>query len=60
VVMPYDKLASIVNVSTSANQQETLGLLSAISYAFYALAIINALGAIASIFRESKHKAESS
>ena len=60
VVMPYDKLASIVNVSTLGNQPETLGLLSAINYAFYALAIINALGAIASTFRESKHKTESS
>jgi EmrB/QacA subfamily drug resistance transporter len=57
-VLPYDKLASIVNVSILTNQEEVWGLLSAMSYAFYALACINAIGAIASIFRESKRQYE--
>jgi EmrB/QacA subfamily drug resistance transporter len=51
-VLPYDKLASIVNVSTLSNQREALGLLSAITLAFYALAFINSLGIIASIFEK--------
>ena len=57
-VLPYDKLASIVNASILTNQTEVLGLLSAMSYAFYVLAFINTLGAIASIFREPKHQSD--
>jgi hypothetical protein len=49
-VLPYDKLASIVNASILANQEEVIGLLPAMSYAFYVLAFINLLGVIASIF----------
>ena len=55
-VLPYDKLASIVNASTLANQEGVSGLLPAMSYAFYVLAFINLLGAIASIFREPEQK----
>jgi EmrB/QacA subfamily drug resistance transporter len=50
-VLPYDKLASIVNADILSNKMEVLGLLHAMSYAFYALAFINLLGAIASTFR---------
>jgi EmrB/QacA subfamily drug resistance transporter len=55
-VLPYDQLASIVSASVLANEGEILATLSAISHAFYALAFINALGAVASVFRESKHE----
>jgi EmrB/QacA subfamily drug resistance transporter len=54
--LPYGKLAYIVNVNTLTDTVETQGLLSAITYAFYGLAFINALGAFASTFNESKQK----
>jgi EmrB/QacA subfamily drug resistance transporter len=55
VVLSYDKLAFIVNVNTLGNREDTLGLLNAVTHAFYALAFINALGAIASAFSESTY-----
>lgn len=59
LMMPYDKLASIVNASILTDQHEAIGLLSAMSYAFYALALINVLGVVASVSRGSRHKLSS-
>jgi MFS family permease len=50
-VMPYDKLAIVVSATSMGSQQETLQLLDAIRYAFYAFAVINALGVIVSFLR---------
>lgn len=50
-VMPYDKLAVVVSATTLGSQQEVLELLDALRYAFYAFAIINLLGVIASVLR---------
>lgn len=54
--LPYEKLAYIVNVNTLTDAVDMHGLLSAMRYAFYGLAFINAIGAFASIFRETKQK----
>jgi GH18 family chitinase len=58
--LPYDKLANIVNINLLTDAVEMRGLLAAMTYAFYGLAFINALGAFTSIFRESKQKLRSS
>jgi EmrB/QacA subfamily drug resistance transporter len=58
--LPYDKLANIVNVNLLTDAVEMQGLLAAMTCAFYGLAFINALGAFASIFRETKQKSRSS
>lgn len=53
LVLPYDQLASIVSASMLTNREEVLRLLSALSYAFYALAFINLVGVFASMFRNA-------
>lgn len=56
MALPYEKLAYIVKINTLTDAVETQGLLSAMTYTFYGLAVINAIGAFASTFRESKYK----
>ena len=53
-VMPYDKLAVVVSLTSLSNQQNVVQLFDAIQYAFYAFAIVNAFGVIVSYLRGSK------
>lgn len=57
-VMPYDRLAVVVNSSTLGNLQEIGQLLDAIRYAFYAFAAINGLAVIVSALRGPRDNKE--
>lgn len=54
-VLPYNKIADIILAST-LHKEEVLEILPPMSFAFYGLALINALGVIASIFREPRKR----
>ena len=51
VVMPYDRLADIVNATELGEVAEVMQLLGAIRYAFFAFAAVNGLAVIVSALR---------
>jgi hypothetical protein len=53
-VLPYTKLATIVNASLLTNIEDVQGLISAMSQSFYILAFLNGLAVVASLFREPR------